>query len=79
MIFPSFTVSEHYLKIKVDVLINLLDMQVINQFLVTSRYNASTKTMIKTNWGDTRNFSWLKEYFKLKIFISMLKSYMPLI
>ena len=26
MIFPSFTVSEHYLKIKVDVLTDLLDM-----------------------------------------------------
>ena len=63
MIFPSFTVSEHYLKIKVDVLTDLLDMQVINQFLVTSRYNASTKTMIKANWGDTRNFFLIKRIF----------------
>ena len=57
MSVPSFTVSEHYLKIKVDVFIDLLDMQVIKQFLATSRYNVSTKILIKTNWGDIRNFS----------------------
>ena len=57
MSVPSFTVSEHYLKIKVDVFIDLLDMQVIKQFLATSGYNVSTKIFIKTNWRDTRNFS----------------------
>lgn len=38
--------------------IDLQHMWVLNQFLIASVYNASTKKIvIKANWGNVRSFS----------------------